>query len=62
MKKLFNPAITVEQLNAFSRNTLAENLGIEITAIGDDFIEARMPVDRRTHQPYGLLHGNGGIE
>lgn len=34
-----------------------EALGIEYTAIGDDFIRARMPVDHRTHQPMGLLHG-----
>ena len=61
MKQLFNPGITVDQLNAFSRNTLAENLGIMITAIGEDFIEAKMPVDHRTHQPYGLLHGGASV-
>ncbi len=61
MKRLFNPAITVEQLNRFSNNTLAENLGIEITQVGEDYIEAKMPVDRRTHQPYGLLHGGASV-
>lgn len=61
MKQLFKPGITVAQLNALSRNTLAENLGIEITAMGGDYIEAKMPVDRRTHQPYGLLHGGASV-
>jgi 1,4-dihydroxy-2-naphthoyl-CoA hydrolase len=61
VKPIFNPKVTVDMLNAFSRNTLAESLGIVITAIGDDFIEARMPVDHRTHQPYGLLHGGASV-
>ncbi len=61
MKKIFNPAITIDQLNAFSRNTLVEHLGIQITALGDDSIEAKMPVDHRTHQPYGLLHGGASV-
>lgn len=48
---------TVEQLNEIAPGTMAEALGIEFTAIGDDFISARMPVDHRTQQPYGILHG-----
>ncbi|MBL7850724.1 MAG: hotdog fold thioesterase [Cyclobacteriaceae bacterium] len=43
------------------RNTLMEHLGIEITAVTDNRIEARMPVDHRTHQPYGLLHGGASV-
>ncbi len=61
MKTLINPSITVEQLNIFSKNSLAQNLGIEITRIGEDFVEARMPVDSRTVQPYGLLHGGASV-
>lgn len=53
--------MTPEQLNALSRNTIGEHLGIEITEIGDDFVRGRMPVDRRTHQPYGLLHGGASV-
>ncbi len=45
------------RLNESGRNTMTEHLGIEFIAIGDDFLQARMPVDRRTVQPYGLLHG-----
>jgi 1,4-dihydroxy-2-naphthoyl-CoA hydrolase len=61
VKTLFTPSITIEQLNEFSKNTLLEHLGIEITRIGDDFLEAKMPVDHRTHQPLGLLHGGASV-
>lgn len=61
MNRHINPAITLEQLRAFSRNTLVEHLGIEITGVGEDFIEAKMPVDHRTQQPYGLLHGGASV-
>lgn len=58
---LFHEKITLEALNKLSRNTLAERLGIEFTAIGDDYLEAKMPVDARTHQPLGLLHGGASV-
>ena len=44
-------------LQVFSNNTMVQHLGIEFTEVGDDFLEARMPVDARTLQPFGLLHG-----
>lgn len=47
----------LERLNAFSDNTLASHLGIRFTDAGDDFLTASMPVDDRTRQPMGLLHG-----
>lgn len=49
--------LTLEALNATSDNTLIGHLAITYTRIGDDFLEAEMPVDSRTHQPFGLLHG-----
>ena len=58
---IFNNNITLEALNKLSPNTLAEHLGIEFTAIGDNYIEGRMPVDHRTHQPLGLLHGGASV-
>ena len=61
MKPLFNPEVTIEKLNFYSRNTLVEHLGIEVLRIGEDFIEAKMPVDHRTHQPLGLLHGGASV-
>ncbi|MEK6781623.1 MAG: hotdog fold thioesterase [Bacteroidota bacterium] len=53
--------ITIEQLNKLSVNTLAAHLGIEFIEIGDDFITAKMPVDHRTHQPFGMLHGGASV-
>lgn len=58
---LFNSGITLERLNQLSNNTLVAHLGIEIIAIGEDFIEAKMPVDHRTHQPLGMLHGGASV-
>ena len=45
------------QLNRMRENTLVGHIDIEIVEIGADFLRGRMPVDRRTHQPFGLLHG-----
>lgn len=57
MQYLFKYRPTPEQLNERSPNTLTENLGIRFTEVGDDFLLATMPVDHRTRQPLGLLHG-----
>lgn len=51
----------VQELNAGRAGTLIEHIGIEFTEIGDDFIRATMPVDGRTRQPYGLLHGGASV-
>lgn len=53
----FKKDISLQQLAALSANTMDEHLGIELVNIGEDFLEATMPVDHRTKQPYGLLHG-----
>lgn len=58
---IFKRKITPEELNKLSKNTLAEQIGIEFTAVGADYLEARMPVDHRTHQPFGLLHGGASV-
>ncbi|WP_321407126.1 hotdog fold thioesterase [Tolumonas auensis] len=52
---------TLASLNAGSVNTLVAHLGIEYTVIGDDYLQATMPVDSRTHQPMGLLHGGASV-
>lgn len=49
--------MTLEALNATSEGTMVAHLGIVYTRLGDDLLEATMPVDARTHQPFGLLHG-----
>ncbi|MDR0184844.1 hotdog fold thioesterase [Lysobacter arvi] len=51
----------LDALNALSRNTAMEPLGIVFTEVGHDFIRATMPVDERTRQPYGLLHGGASV-
>ena len=52
---------SLEHLNGWSRNTLMDALGIRLTAIGDDWLQGTLPVDHRTHQPYGLLHGGASV-
>ncbi len=58
---MFNKNFDLESLNAFGKNTLPGHIGIEFTEIGDDFLIARMPVDSRTHQPFGILHGGASV-
>ncbi len=58
---LFGPHITPENLNKVNNNTLAEHLGIVFTEVGSDHLSAKMPVDPRTHQPLGLLHGGASV-
>ncbi len=52
---------SIDQLNLTSQNTMVSHLGIEFNNIGSDFIEATMPVDSRTKQPMGLLHGGANV-
>lgn len=49
--------LDVEGLNALGRGNMAEHLGITFTEVGADYLKATMPVDHRTMQPMGLLHG-----
>jgi 1,4-dihydroxy-2-naphthoyl-CoA hydrolase len=53
--------ITLEQLNDSGRKSMVSHLGIEFTAIGENSLSARMPVDERTIQPFGLLHGGASV-
>ncbi|KPN17020.1 hotdog fold thioesterase [Luteimonas terrae] len=54
---MFRSDTSLDQLNTMSANTAIAALGIVFTEIGPDFLRATMPVDGRTHQPFGLLHG-----
>jgi len=51
----------LQAINELNKNTLGETLGIEFTDFGDDFLTATMPVDERTKQPFGLLHGGANV-
>jgi 1,4-dihydroxy-2-naphthoyl-CoA hydrolase len=57
----FEPGLTPAQLQPLSDNTMGQHLGIEFTEVGEDFLKGRMPVDHRTRQPYGLLHGGASV-
>lgn len=56
-----NPAITLEQAKAFCEVNMMKHLGIELTSIDADHVAGRMPVDHRTKQPLGLLHGGASV-
>ena len=58
---IFRKATTLDELNAASRDTAMAVLGIVFTDLGDDYVRGTMPVDARTHQPYGLLHGGASV-
>jgi len=59
--RIWKQPISVELLTASSASTAVSHLGIEFLEVGDDFIRARVPVDARTIQPYGLLHGGVSV-
>jgi 1,4-dihydroxy-2-naphthoyl-CoA hydrolase len=49
------------ELNEMCNNTLVDHLGIEFTEMGEDYLKAKMPVDQRTKQPMGILHGGASL-
>ncbi|HEY4092346.1 MAG TPA: hotdog fold thioesterase [Luteibacter sp.] len=53
--------IDLDRINGWSRNTMMEALDIRFTAFGDDWLRGTMPVDHRTQQPFGLLHGGASV-
>ena len=58
---IWRNATTLEELQASAANTLVELLGMRFTEIGPDYLRATMPVDARTHQPTGVLHGGASV-
>lgn len=57
----FNKQISIEELNVRGKNTMSEFLGIQFTEVGEDFLTATMPVNERTKQPIGILHGGANV-
>lgn len=57
----FKKDLSLAAFAELGKGTMGEHIGIEWTALGEDFISARMPVDHRTRQPYGLLHGGASV-
>ena len=57
----FSADIDLQALTRLGDNALPGHIGIEFIEIGEDWLKARMPVDRRTHQPFGRLHGGASV-
>lgn len=59
--RIWKQEVNIDYLNATGKDTMAEAIGLRFTAVGDDYLEATMPVDERTVQPHGLLHGGASV-
>jgi 1,4-dihydroxy-2-naphthoyl-CoA hydrolase len=58
---MFDINTSLAQLNAMNKNTMMEQLGIEYLEVAEGYLKAKMPVDNRTRQPMGLLHGGASL-
>jgi len=58
---IWRQAIDLDRINAWNRGTLVEHLDMRVTEVGADFVRGTMPVDARTRQPFGLLHGGASV-
>ena len=58
---MFRSEVSLELVNARHKDTMVEHLGMEVIEIGEDYMVAKMPVDNRTKQPLGLLHGGASV-
>jgi 1,4-dihydroxy-2-naphthoyl-CoA hydrolase len=61
MAPIWKQPVSVATLTAIHRDTAVEHLGIEFLEVGDDYVRGRVPVDTRTRQPYGILHGGVSV-
>ena len=61
MSTIWKRNFTLKEINQFSRESMVENIGIEFIEKGDNYIRASMPVDNRTRQPLGILHGGSSV-
>lgn len=57
----FKKEFSLEKLQGMSQGTMGDHIGIQFSEIGDNYLKATMPVDHRTKQPYGLLHGGASV-
>lgn len=57
----FDPSLSIEYLQSFEKDTMNQHIGIEFTEVGDNYLVAKMPVDNRTRQAYGILHGGASV-
>lgn len=61
VKMIWKEKVDIKIANQFTKNTLVNHLGIEFTEVGDNYLAAKMPVDKRTVQPFGILHGGASV-
>ena len=61
MARIWQQPVSVETLTKIHENTAVAHLGMQFLEVGDDFIRGRVPVDTRTRQPYGILHGGVSV-
>jgi len=57
----FNKSLTFDHLKSFGKETMDQYIGIVFTEVGDNYLKATMPVDNRTRQAYGILHGGASV-
>jgi 1,4-dihydroxy-2-naphthoyl-CoA hydrolase len=57
----FNKHVSIADFEHWGENTMGEHIGIRFTEVGEDYLVATMPVDHRTQQPYGMLHGGASV-
>ena len=57
----FNQSLSIADLQSFEKETMNEYIGIEFTEVGENYLKAKMPVDNRTRQAYGILHGGASV-
>ena len=58
---IWKQSIDLDRINAWNKKTLVEYLDMKITEVGEDHVRGTMPVDARTKQPFGLLHGGASV-
>jgi len=58
---IWNTEESLENVRKLEKGNILEHLEIELVEIGDDFVRGKMPVDHRTHQPLGILHGGASV-
>jgi 1,4-dihydroxy-2-naphthoyl-CoA hydrolase len=56
-----NPELSLSHFDGLGKQTMGEHIGIRFSEVGDNYLKATMPVDHRTIQPYGLLHGGASV-
>jgi len=57
----FNSSLTLSDIQNMDKETMNDYIGIEFTELGDNYLKAKMPVDHRTRQAYGILHGGASV-